>query len=92
MPRRTEEQQRAAQQAALYTLARYYAMQLAKEQLRAQGRKPQYVEKRELIAMVPAFMPEAMAKAQRCAESILGAQSAESAAAQRKVSVQNSSA
>jgi hypothetical protein len=34
MPRRTEEQQRAAQQAALYTSARHYAMQLAKEQLR----------------------------------------------------------
>jgi hypothetical protein len=87
MPRRTAEQERAAQQAALYTLARYYAVQLAREQLRAQGRKPQYIEKRELIAMAPAFMPEAMAKAKRCAESILGAQTTPSAAAQGKVIV-----
>ena len=87
MPRRTAEQERAAQQAALYTLARYYAMQLAREQLRAQGRKPQYIEKRELIAMTPAFMPEAMAKAQRCAKSILSAQTTQSAAAQAKVIV-----
>jgi hypothetical protein len=49
-------------------------MQLAREQLKAQGRKPQYIEKRELIAMTPAFMPEAMAKAQRCAESIQSTQ------------------